>query len=426
MSGRPSHVLLVGGGNGAFLAHRPETRTTFVTSRELLTWFGSLGHHARVLAIQGDEPDDLVVEMVRTIHGVDPFDAVACLGEPLTVLAARIATALDLPGVPPLSVVRRIVDKESMRTHLAEAGVETVRARTVESPAELAAIVGAGHPEAAWIVKPAAGCGSLGVSKVTRDSDLEAALRRASDQESPIDPDRANRRVIVEPFLSGPQFSVESISQHGVTSVLAITQKFSHPETFVELGHVVPAQIPDAEAEVVRSYVVRMLDALGFTDGPAHTEVVLTSDGPRIVEVNARLGGDDIGQMASIVSGVDLSAASIDLVLGEPVQERLRNAAPSGTSEAIWFVTAPEAGIFAGLDGVEDARALGPSVEVTALVQVGAPVELLSDSGSRVAQVRASAASAEEALSLAQRAAWKLNLRIAKRVPAQVGAEHAI
>ncbi|MDG4829586.1 ATP-grasp domain-containing protein [Solwaraspora sp. WMMD1047] len=426
MTEKRHHVLLVGGGNGAFRANRPETRTTFLTLRALLARFRGLDHHARVIAIQGDEPDEMLIGLARMIHATDPFDAVACLGEPLALLASRIAGALDLPGVPTPEVAIRIVDKERMRAHLVRAGLEEVRAYPVADVDELARIVTGGPEPAAWIVKPAAGSGSLGVSRVTAASDLAEAFHRAARPESPYDPDPGGRGVIVEPFLTGPQFSVESVSQGGVTSVLAITQKFSDPATFVELGHVVPAPISAAESDTIRDYVVALLDVLGVTDSVTHTELVLTPRGPRILETHARMGGDDIGEMASIVSGVNISAAAVELVLGESVQDRLANSQPSGTAEAVWFVASPEPGTFAGLDGVRDAEAVGSSVVVTELLSLGDPVEPLASSDSRVAQVRVSAASAKEAVALAQEAAKRLSLRIAKRVPADVGAHGTV
>ncbi|WP_334605825.1 ATP-grasp domain-containing protein [Micromonospora sp. CPCC 205546] len=396
--------------------------------RELLAKFRTpkLDHHRRVVVIQGDEPEDLVVDLVSRIHAVDPFDAVACLGEPLTMLASRMAAAFGLPGVPRPEVTELIVDKEAMRVRLIEAGVEEIRGRTVDSAEELADVVRAGAAGATWIVKPVAGAGSLGVSQVTAESDLAAAFERSSNQDSVIHPDRHKLRVLVEPFLFGPQFSVEAVTQDGVTTVLAITKKYSDPDTMVEFGHVVPAPLSEDDSEAIHAHVVKVLQALGVTDSVTHTEVVLTADGPRILETHTRMGGDDIGEMASLVSGVDISAASIELVLGESVHDRLANAKPSGKCEAIWFVASPEAGIFAGLDGVRAAQALDPSIQVTELIEVGEPVELLASSDSRVAQVRASASSADEAVALARQAAAKLTLRIARGVPAEVGATKTV
>ncbi|MER7460031.1 ATP-grasp domain-containing protein [Micromonospora sp. NPDC126480] len=394
--------------------------------RELLSKFRRLDHHRRVIAIQGDEPTEMLVELVRQIHRVDPFDAVACVAEPLTMLASRVAAGLDLPGVPRPEVTERIVDKEAMRVRLVATGLEEVRGRTVDSADELAAVVRAGAPGSAWIVKPVAGAGSLGVSQVTADSDFAAAFERSAHQESVIHPDRERLRVLVEPFLFGPQFSVEAVTENGVTSILAITKKFSDPDTLVELGHVVPAPLAEEDSEAIRNHVVKVLDALGVSDSVTHTEIVLTADGPRILETHTRAGGDDIGEMASIVSGVNLSAAAVELVLGESVQDRLASAKPSGTYEAIWFVASPEAGTFAGLDGVRAAQALDSSIQVTELVEVGDQVEPLTNSDSRVAQVRASAASADQAVALAKEAAATLTLSIARSVPAETGAHGTV
>lgn len=426
MSDRPAHVLLVGGGNGAFRANRPQTRTTFLTLRDLLAVFKGLSHHARVIALTGDEPEADVIALARTIHSSDPFDSVAALGEPLTMLAARIADALDLPGVPSAEVVERIVDKERMRARLRETGVEDTGSQIVDSAEALAAFVGAGAPDSQWIVKPAAGAGSLGVSQVGVGGDFDAAFARAAHQETVIHPDQSNHRVIVEQFLSGPQFSVETVSQNGETTVIAITKKYSDPQMFVELGHVVPAPLDDADADAIREHTVRALAAIGITDNVAHTEVVLTPQGPRILETHARVGGDDICEMASIVSGFNISASSIDLALRESIAPRLADAKPSGTCEAVWFIASTQDGSFAGLAGQKAAQAVHPSVEVTELLDEGEDVHTLSNSDSRVAQVRASGASAEEAVSRARTAAAALTIRVAQVVPGDVGSDDLV
>ena len=107
--------------------------------------------------------------------------------------------------------------------------------------------------------------------------------------------------------------------------------------------------------------------------------------------------------------------------MGISLKPRLDSAKPSGTCEAVWFLSSPETGFYAGLDGVDDATAVDGSVEVTELLGLGDQVELLSSSDSRVAQVRASAPTAEVAIERARKAAGKLTLKIAHTVAPDVG-----
>ena len=74
----------------------------------------------------------------------------------------------------------------------------------------------------------------------------------------------------------------------------------------MELGYVVAAPLPQETTDAIGRHGEMVLAALGVTDSVTHTEIVLTSEGPRTVETHTRIGGDDIFKMASIVSGVEL------------------------------------------------------------------------------------------------------------------------
>jgi biotin carboxylase len=56
---------------------------------------------------------------------------------------------------------------------------------------------------------------------------------------------------------------------------------------------------------------MRVLDALGIRFGPAHTELMLTKEGPLLIEIGARLDGSDapiIGERAYGINQIHLTA----------------------------------------------------------------------------------------------------------------------
>jgi biotin carboxylase len=87
--------------------------------------------------------------------------------------------------------------------------------------------------------------------------------------------------------------------------------------------------------------------------------VLLAPDGPRVMEVAARLGGGHDGELCAAALGVDLSAAAVRAALGlEPDSlERTRDRAA-----VVRFLIAP-AGRLVRVDGLEEARAL-PGIEL--------------------------------------------------------------
>lgn len=87
--------------------------------------------------------------------------------------------------------------------------------------------------------------------------------------------------------------------------IYGITEKHKD-EHFVEMGHVVPAPLSALVAGRIKAYTKAVLTQLGVTDGPMHTEVIVTPTGVELVETQARVGGDMINELHSEALGVDL------------------------------------------------------------------------------------------------------------------------
>ncbi|MER7109830.1 ATP-grasp domain-containing protein [Streptomyces sp. NPDC000229] len=85
---------------------------------------------------------------------------------------------------------------------------------------------------------------------------------------------------------------------------------------FEEVGHLVKPWHHEPWADEVRAMLMAAHDALGIRTGVTHTELRLTEAGPRIVEVNGRLGGDFIPLLGRLATGVDQIAVAADIALG--------------------------------------------------------------------------------------------------------------
>src|SRR5262249_24487816 len=71
-------------------------------------------------------------------------------------------------------------------------------------------------------------------------------------------------------------------------------------------GHFWPCHLPQAEQAEILDLAQRAVQALGITSGLTHTEIKLTASGPRIIEVNGRLGG--------WVSALSIASCGVDFV----------------------------------------------------------------------------------------------------------------
>ncbi|MFE7077348.1 ATP-grasp domain-containing protein [Streptomyces sp. NPDC057620] len=236
--------------------------------------------------------------------------------------AAVLARQLGLRGSSPQSMAA-CRDKAVSRRLMAEHQVpsaRSVQASTPESAAAFADLMG--YPV---IVKPRSMAGSAGVIR----ADSAAAVREAFDEA-----DRASvmglhhygaAGVLVEEYLDGPEISVETaVLGPDRVRILAVTRKLPPPPgTTQEYGHLVDARDPLLSDPGLIQVIEGAVAAHGITLGVLCIEVKLTPDaGPRIVEVNGRLGGDLLPSLVRRAMGIELAQVAADLATG--VVPRLR------------------------------------------------------------------------------------------------------
>ena len=168
------------------------------------------------------------------------------------------------------------------------------------------------------IVKPTDRSGSLGITKVERQMELQTAIETALDCSF-------KHEAIVEEFIEGREISVEFISYQGKHYPLQITDKVTTGAPhFVELEHHQPARLSADQYSDIYDLTKKALDALGVTNGASHSEYKITEDGRiYVMEIGARMGGDFIGSdLVQFSTGYDYLKGVIDVALGrftEPV-----------------------------------------------------------------------------------------------------------
>lgn len=128
-----------------------------------------------------------------------------------------------------------------------------------------------------------------------------------------------NGTVMVEEYMHGPEVSVEIMVIGGEPHILTITDKFiTPPPYFVELAHCEPSRLDEKTQEQIRKVAAQAVRAIGIENAPAHVEIKVTEDGPKIVELAARLGGDFItSRLVPLSTGIDMVGASVLLATGE-------------------------------------------------------------------------------------------------------------
>ncbi|MFF5477349.1 ATP-grasp domain-containing protein [Streptomyces sp. NPDC012935] len=247
---------------------------------------------------------DALHAALAPLHAERPFARVLSLTERGLLPTAAVAERLGLPGNS-LHTVSLLQDKQRMRELLNSRGIGPVHTAVPRDPADLAAFCRtAGGPV---ILKPAAGTSSQAVFRVP-SAQAAQDVWRAFEAAGGTQP-------IAEEYLDGPEISVETFSYDGKHAVLAVTDKLVGT-AFVETGHTQPSALPAPVLSDVAALVHAFLDAVGLTEGPAHTEVKVTGKGPRILESHNRIGGDKIRELLRRAYGLDVVALTAGCPLG--------------------------------------------------------------------------------------------------------------
>jgi biotin carboxylase len=263
-------------------------------------------------------PDSSVDRVAEVIAALEP-DGIITFSEFRIPLTAAVAQRFGF-RFHDRSTAESLTDKLQQRHILAAAGVDATRSRAVWTEADVAAAVAdVGLPA---VLKPRRGAGSRETHLVT--SALECSERLQAAQVNGQEQFVLEELLHGDPTVAGSGWgdyvSVESLVIDSEVLNVCLTGKFPLVHPFRETGQFVPSTLPDYLADDVVALVEAAVHALGVRWGVTHTEVKLTTAGPRIVEVNGRLGGY-VADVVRRATGYDLLRAAVRVAIGDCVEE---------------------------------------------------------------------------------------------------------
>lgn len=282
----------------------------------------SLGAMGRMLKRSGTVLDTAGEDAAAVADrlGHEGIDGVVAFTDSQLELAATVAAVLGLPGNP-LDVVARLNDKYLQREAMESAGLAVPRFRLIpagtpagHAPDIVAALT---YP---LVLKPLQGDSSRDVVAVQDVDRLVSAIAGGL---------AAHDDLIAEEYLAdrpgdgdrgiGGYVSAEMIVQDGVAVPVALTGKFALAPPFRECGNFMPHALDVDDAAAVLDLAIGASDALGVRSGALHTEIKLTPEGPRVIEVNGRIGGGAIDPLHTRRFGVSLTELATRVALGHPL-----------------------------------------------------------------------------------------------------------
>jgi hypothetical protein len=164
------------------------------------------------------------------------------------------------------------------------------------------------------VVKPYRGVASDGVSLCRSIEEVKVAFSALLN--TPKYGGGKLDKVLVQEFLEGDEYAIDTVSSQGEIKILAVWKYRKMPKNnapFVyQVSELVDAVDEHGNLLEVCDYCLKALEALNVIWGPTHTEIKMTTDGPMMIEVNARWHAQDFCPITRRCLGYDALVSTID------------------------------------------------------------------------------------------------------------------
>ncbi len=307
------------------------------------------------VALEFKDPENAARKLAEEGRFDGGFDGIVALGDGPAYLAAVAAQHLNIPYNSPQSALN-CSNKFLARKCFYDAGMLTPNFRRFPL-SEAASGADIQYP---CVLKPLTQSASRGVIRADNPDQFAAAFQRIA---ALLKPER-DEFLLVEDFIPGREFALEGILDHGRLNVLAI---FDKPDPldgplFEETIYVTPTRMPNHVQQEIRYATEKAIKALGLTHGPTHAEMRLNDRGVWMLEVAARPIG---GLCAKILRGLE------ELILRQAAGEDVSTFTFPSEPAGVMMIPIPQAGIFAGVSGEAEARAVPLIEDVIVTAKLG-------------------------------------------------------
>ncbi|MBJ6362391.1 ATP-grasp domain-containing protein [Paenibacillus sp. GCM10012307] len=237
------------------------------------------------------------VAIAKAFHDEIQFDAVFPSKDYAVKATGKIADLLGLPGLKEKNA-KVLTNKILLREACERFDIPHPRYKKVVQIEDLFDFY-EGKP---LIFKPATLQASIGISKIESIRDIEKAWENttlALDNQKITVSRKINREHIVEEYVDGPEFSVETLVRDNEIIFSNVTEKITFDDNFVEEGHIVPANISAADWELLLKEKSNLVKKLEIGSGLLHSEWKIQDEKPVLIECAGRMPGDYIYDLIS-------------------------------------------------------------------------------------------------------------------------------
>lgn len=322
-------------------------------------------------------------------------------GADVEVTVAKTAAALKLPGTNPKAALR-CKNKALMRKVLMKTKLNIVPFAEVKKAKEtFNAVKKIGFPV---IFKNVDNSASRGTTVVSKENQIKKALQKAKQASK-------TNTALIEKFMVGSEHSVDMLVFNGKYYPAGICDRpFSRAPLRIELGHIVPTKLSKKKQDAIYKLTEKSSRALGIDFGVAKADILMTKQGPVILEMTNRLsGGFDAQYTKPYATGMNLIRATIKMAIGTGVDSFDIKTKYNYVSAC--FALFPKPGQIKKIQGIEDALQIPHITNVIMTRRVGQRIDSYENSADRAGFVIAVAKSRNLAINSVKNAIKKIKIK---------------
>lgn len=327
--------------------------------------------HYKINAMNSDE----IIAVGQKEH----VDGIVTNSEPLFVAMAKAAEALGLRCLSPKDT-ELYKNKHVMREFCVEHNLLSPAFRYCTNLSEAEDFfVKLGKK---CIIKPLDNSASRGVFSINNIEEL-----REHFDESISSSSVANPAVLIEEYVTGTEFTIDSLKTTNGNKCLAISEKkhYSHNENVAY--ELLFDNVNDKyDYSQLREVNDKLVDATGIPFGLTHAEYKYSDGKFYLIEIQARGGGNFIGtDIVPFISGIDSYNELIKWAVGIESEVEFDYNNLSNKCSILFFFDAPgEGGVVKEIKGVDYLESLGSKIKYHLNFSMGDTIVKAKDDSKRI------------------------------------------
>jgi biotin carboxylase len=229
------------------------------------------------------------------------------------LIAAKISHELNLPSFISPETAMLVTNKEMMKLTLSSNNIPTARYIVIKSFKEKEIIKEEVRSlRFPLVIKPVDSQGQRGVALIDNEHHLFDHIKEALKYSKV-------GNLIVEEYVEGNEVTANTWIYKDKVYLLALTDRvtyFNPPSIGVCLAHIFPSKYGKQYLDEIKKLLNRTANAFNISEGPLYVQILLSNNGPLIVELACRIGGGHEEDLIPVVTGLDVRQLLIDFTLG--------------------------------------------------------------------------------------------------------------